>query len=302
MAPLGVRYFPPYVARPAVFALLYRPLALFPYWTAFGIWAGLCLCAYFAATIILIRRLRLPAYLIPAYAGFFPAIVGLISGQDACVVLLVLVSAWVLLDQQRDWLAGALIALCLYKYNLVLLIPLLLVIKRRFRALTSFGIGAIILTTASVALASPREYINLLIADPKLYSYFRVGLVGFSRAIGQPWCYPVLAVIALAVCCWLMRRLPMTEAFSTAIVGMLLISPHIAFYDSTLLTLPIAVVFARSGPAMRVICLAILVIQWLWVDSSGPIGFTHTGVELFILGYFVSYARQLGRTSPKSRS
>ena len=174
-------------------------------------------------------------------------------------------------------------------------------VKRRFRALTSFGIGAAILAAASAALASPREYINLLMADPKLYSYFRVGLVGFSRTIGQPWCYPVLAVIALAVCCWLMRRLPMTEAFSHRYRrgggGMLLISPHIAFYDSTLLTLPIAVVFARSGTKMRLICLAILVIQWLWVDSRGPIGFTHTGVELFILGYFVSYARQLRRTS-----
>ena len=303
LAPLGVSIYPPFV-RPSVFVPLLRPLAIFPYWTAFGIWAGVGLSAYFASVILLIHRFRLPILLIPAYAGFFPAIVGLVSGQDSCVVLLAIVGAWLLLERGRDRLAGAVIALCLYKYNLILLIPLLFIIKRRYKALASFGIGATILTASSLALASPREYLNLLIALREITpGYADVGLIGFSQAVRQPWCYPVLAVIAFAVCCWLMRRLPLPEAFCIAIVGMLLISPHITWYDSTLLALPIGVVFARSGTAMRVVCLAILVTQPLWLHgggNNGQAGFTHAAVESFILGYFVWYAVRRNRTGQAS--
>lgn len=302
LAPLGVVYYPLYI-RPAAFALVFRPLALLNYWAAFWMWAAFCLVAYLTSIILLLRSLRLPAYLVPAYAGFFPAIVGLIGGQDACVVLLAVVGAWLLLEQGLDWFAGAMIALCLYKYNLILMLPLLLIAKGRFRAFASFGIGAIILTAISAALASPRAYVNLLIESPKLTpGLWSVGLVGFSQAIGQRWCYPLLAVIAFAVCCWLMNRLPMTEAFCVAIVAMLLISPHIAWYDSALLALPIAVIFARSAIAIRIACLAVLVAYPLWRyggGNNGPIGFTHVSVEVLIVAYFAAYAlRTRGPAKP----
>lgn len=303
LASRGVLYYPLYI-RPSAFVAFFRPLGRFDYWTAFCIWAGLGLCAYFASIILLIRRLDLPEFLIPAYASFFPAIVGLISGQDVCVVLLVIVGAWLLLEGKRDWLAGALIALGLYKFNLILLLPLLLIIKRRFRALISFGIAAVLLMASSAALASPREYLNLLIDSPKLTpGLWEVGLIGFSRAIGLSWFYPVLAIIVFVLCCWLMTRLPLPESFCVAIVGMLLISPHIAWYDSTLLALPIAVVFARSNTAIRICCFALLIAYPLWRyggGNNGPIGFTHVTVELFILGYFILDVRRGSRTGHPS--
>lgn len=287
LQPLGVRHWAPYV-RPSIFALMSRPLGMLSFWNAFAVWGCLSLCAYSASVAILIRRFRLPAFVVPAYAGFFPAIVGLISGQDACIFLLLVLVGWLLLEGRQDWLAGLIFALCLYKYNLILLVPVLLVMKRRFRALAWFGLGGVLLAVSSVWLASPREYVDLLINIRRIVPDFTpVGLRGFGTAIGLPWCYPVLALIVLIGCCWLMKRLPLTEAFCVAIVGMLLISPYVTWYDSTLLALPIAVLFVRSGTIMRVTFLAILVIQPLWVDSGGPITFTHAVVELFILGYFV---------------
>ena len=301
LARLGARHWSPYV-RPSIFAVLSRPLGTLPYWRAFLVWGVAGFCSYAACVAILVRRFRLPAYIVPAYASFFPAIVGLTSGQDACIFLLLVIIGWLLLERRQDWLAGLIFALCLYKYNLILLIPVLLVMKRRFRALASFATGGALLAATSVALASPREYLDVLINIRRILpDAFPVGLRGFAEAIGLPWSYPVLAVIVLAMCCWLMKRLPLTEAFCTAIVGMLLIAPSIAWYDSTLLVLPIAVVFGRSGTAVRVVCLLILVMQWLWVNAGGPIAVTHAAVELFILGYFTLYALQLRRTAQNSK-
>jgi hypothetical protein len=85
----------------------------------------------------------------------------------------------------------------------------------------------------------------------------------------------------------------MTEAFCIAITGTLLVSPYVTWYDSTLLALPLAVVFARSAMAMRVACVAVLVAVPLWRHgggNNGPIGFMHVGVELLILAYFVHAA------------
>ncbi len=294
LAPLGVPYFPPFYIRPSLFALLSRPIGIFGYWQAFAVWAGVGLFAYLVSVGILIRHFRLPAFLLPAYAAFFPAMAGLISGQDCCVFLFAIVADWLLLRARRDWLAGALLALCLYKFHLILLIPLMLLLHKRLRVLISFTVGAIVLAAWSVVLAPPRDYLNVLVNSPKLVAgYFPVGLLGFSAAIGQGWCYLPLAALAFVVCCWLMRRLPLTEAFCVAIVGTLLISPHVSWYDSTLLALPIAVVFARAGTAVRIICVAVLAAIPLWEHgggNNGPIGFMHVGVELLLLGYFLQAA------------
>lgn len=290
LAPLSIFYYPQSV-RPAVFALLYRPFGIFAYWNAFAIWAGIGLAAYLVSIGIFVRALRLPAFFVPVSVAFFPAMVGLISGQDNCVFLFAIAGLWLLLQRQRDWLAGALLALCLYKFNLILLIPVLLLLKRRYTALLSFAIGAAALGVCSAALASPREYVHVLINSAELIpGYYPVGLKGFSAAIGQPWSYWGLAALALAVCCWLMKHLPFTDAFCIAIVGTLLISPHITWYDSTLLVLPLAVVFGRSGSAVRIACIALIVIQWPWLHgggNNGPIGFTHVAVEVLLLTYFM---------------
>jgi hypothetical protein len=295
LLPLGVHYYPPFYIRPAVFSLLYRPIMAMAYWNAFWVWAAAGLSAYLASALILIRRFHLSGFLLPAYAAFFPALMGIMSGQDIGGYLLVLTTAFLLLEKESDALAGLTFALCLYKFNLIILIPVMLLLHRRHRALTWFAVGGLFIAAASIALASPLEYLSVLIHGPKqIPGFFPVGLPGFSAAIHQPWCYPVLAVVVLIVCCRLIPLLPVAEAFCVAITGTLLISPYVTWYDSTLLALPLAVVFARAGTVMRVCCVGALFALPLWVSGGGfsnkAGGFMHVAVELYLLAYFMHAA------------
>jgi hypothetical protein len=290
LAPIGVPHYS-YYMRPPVFAFLLHPIARLPYYQASWLWLGAGLCAYLITVGLLIRRFQLPSFLLPAYACFFPAVVGIISGQDTAFLFLALVLALLFLEQKRDMLGGIFLTACLCKFNLVFLMAFLLPLQRRFRAFIAFGLGAAFVSSSSVCLTSVREYATAIIQAPRRTpGFFPVGLRGFSTAIGLPDSYPILAIVTLTICLWLMRRLPFTEAFCVATTGALLISPYITWYDSTLLALPLAAIFARSGLAVRVACMIALVAVPLWRyggGNNGPIGFTHVGVEVLILSYFV---------------
>ena len=290
LQPLSVAHWAPYV-RPAVFAVLTRPLGLLPYRAAFLLWVIASSCAYAVCLAILIRRFHLPALVVPAYVGFFPVAAGIVSGQDNCLFLLAVITGWLLLEAEHDWLAGIVFACCLYKYNLILLIPVLLFLKRRFRALTSFAILGGLLAAASAALASPGQYIDLLINIRKIVPEFTpAGLSGAATAVGLHWSYPSLAIAVLITCVWLMRRLPFTPAFCVAIIGMLLISPYVTWYDSTLLSLPITVVIASGETALTVVGICVLLLQPLWSTGRAPIYFTPAVVGLLLLAYFIAIA------------
>jgi hypothetical protein len=298
LAPLGVPHWAPYV-RPSVFSLVLRPIAALPYFHAFWLWLGAGLAAYLTSIVLLIWEFRLPWLLLPAFAGFFPAIAGLIGGADVSFMLLALVLALILLERKSDDLAALALTAALCKFNVILLVPVMLLLQRRYRALMSFAIGAALVAAASISLTPLAEYFAAVTdAQRKTAGFVPVGLNGLSVTLGQPWCYPVLSAFVLVLCCWLCRRLPVAEAFCVAITGTLLISPYVAWYDSTLLALPLALVFARSGMPTRVACVALLVAYPLWRyggGNNGPRAFVDSGVELFMLGYFVLYALRRDR-------
>lgn len=289
LAPLGVPHYS-YYMRPAVFSFLLRPMAALPYYHALWLWLAAGLGTYLLSVALLIQKFRLPGYMLPIYVCFFPALAGVIGGTDSSFYFLALMSAFLLLERKQDgWAALALTAgLC--KFNLIFLVPVLLLLHRRYRALAYFCLGTVLVAAASVSLLPFTEYIGAVAKGPgKTPGFFPVGLFGFSQAVGQPWSYPILAAAALVTCCWLMRRLPFTEAFCVAIIGALMISPYVCWYDSTLLALPLAVVFARTKMPGRAACVGVLIALPLWLHgggNNGPIGFMHVGVELLLLAYF----------------
>lgn len=290
LAPLGVPFWAPYI-RPSAFAVLLHPLAYIPYTHAMWLWMLATLCAYLAAVGLLIRRLSLPAFFLSASAAFFPALVGIISAQDAAFYLLCFTASILLLEREMDAVAGLVLVLCLCKFHLVLLIPWVLIVHKRYKALFCFGVGGAMLAGISLWLTPLGNYLSAIAhARRDTPGFYPVGLRGFSVAIGQPWCYSVAAAIAGITCCWLVTRLPLLEGMSVAITGALLISPYIAWYDSTSLLFPLAVIFARGGAIPRWSSLAVLIAIPLWRHgggNNGPIGFMHVGVEVFIIWFFL---------------
>jgi hypothetical protein len=76
------------------------------------------------------------------------------------------------------------------------------------------------------------------------------------------------------------------ESICIAITGALLVTPYVAWYDSTLLVFPLAILFARGNPAVRWAALAVIVAIPLWEvggGNNGPIGFMHVAVEVFVV-------------------
>src|SRR5947199_10767674 len=71
--------------------------------------------------------------------GFFPLFVTVLQGQSDLIVLVPLAAAYAAWARGRYGLAGALSALALAKPQLLLLIPVLFIARRAWRALAAFA-------------------------------------------------------------------------------------------------------------------------------------------------------------------
>jgi hypothetical protein len=292
LQPLGSLHWAAYV-RPSVFSLLLRPIAAVPYVPAMWAWMAAGFAAYLLSAILLIRRFQLPLLLLPAFVCFFPAMRGMIGGGDTTFVLLAIVLGLLLLEKNYDSLAAACFVLCLSKFNLVLLVPAMLLLHRRFKALTVFTIGALLVAGLSLSLTSLHDYQKAIAdAQEQTLGFFPVGLRGATSSLGIGWAYLILAAVTAAICLWLMPHLPTAEALSVALTGSLMISPYVCWYDSTLLALVLVVLWARSGKAMRRACVMVLIAVPLWPLGGGfmhrPGGYMHVLVEAAVIIYYVN--------------
>jgi hypothetical protein len=149
----------PYM-HPPYFSFLIAPLGLLDYRTAYWVWAGVNLFALAAVVALLVAvsqgstfyKLAVTALI----AGFFPLFVTLLQGQSDLVALLPLTGAYIAWSRGRAGWAGILGGLALVKPQLLLVIPLLFLARRAWRALAGFaGVGTV-LAAASLIFAGTR--------------------------------------------------------------------------------------------------------------------------------------------------
>ncbi len=200
LGPLGVDYYPGYV-RPAVFSLLLRAVTWLPFWEAFTVWAAIQFIAYLLAIYLMWRRFRFPIELMVGFGLFYPAMMGIITGQDSAGLALLLTVGLLLLLADKPLAAGLVLALCLYKFNLVVLLPAMLLVKKEFRALGWLCAGGAALAAASALLSPVDQYLDLLRNIPKFTVQYEpartmIGLRSLSYAAGLPALYYPLAAVA----------------------------------------------------------------------------------------------------------
>jgi hypothetical protein len=137
-------------------ASLFRPFALLPYAWAYVTWLGFSAGIYSAGLALLFRTVHLNAE--DRRTGFLLALSSTpflfetwIGGQMSVVVFFI----WVLfiwcLENDRRFLAGFILALCLFKPTLVALPALMLLIGRRWRVLGGFAAGGVAMASLSLA-------------------------------------------------------------------------------------------------------------------------------------------------------
>jgi hypothetical protein len=82
--------------------------------------------------------------------AFPPVIAGLTLGQDSILVLFVICSAYLLSVKKCDFVAGMVLAMATVKFQIVLILVLLLLASRKFRFVGGFVAGCAALSLASV--------------------------------------------------------------------------------------------------------------------------------------------------------
>ena len=267
LEPLGVEYYPPYV-RPAIFSLLWRPLMSLPYWTALTVWATLQFGFYLGSLTLLWKIFRFPAELVVGFGLFYPGLFGIVNGQDASGFTFLLVTGLYLLLSGRDKCAGVVLAGTFYKFNITLLIPILLLLQRKYQALRwMVGVGAL-LAAASFLLTPVSSYLELLPRIPDYTIGFTprtmVSLRSPAHVLGVPEMYYVLGLLVAALCSVALRRLPMAEGFAVTVLGSLLCSYHGNWYDGTLLMIPILQSFAGTSKGAKLSSVILLFVFFLW--------------------------------------
>lgn len=253
-------YFEPFVAPP-LDVILYAPLAGLPYIVAAAIWLGLTLLM-----LGIVARLLWP--LVPGVHrdGFalwgilfglsMPVFALLNNGQDTALSLLLLVVGFRLLRSRHDASAGAVLALGLFKPQIVALVPLYFLARRNWAALGGWMVTAamlIVLSVAIVGVGGALAYARLLASGQMAGIVTELGwqMATIPSMLRLLWpgigAIVVILVDGLVLGLYLHRvgRLDRDEAFALTIVVTVLLTPYLFLYDFGILLLPVAILLAR---------------------------------------------------------
>lgn len=239
--------------RPPFYAALLKPLAWLPYRTAYALFslASLACVVWFAV------RFAKECPALPILAAMsVPALVALCGGQDTPFLLAILGGSILLTRAEKDAWAGALLALAAIKFHLFLAVPVMLLLKRRWRILGGGLAGLAALAGLSVAVsgsvAAWRQYIDVL-RDPWINPPATImpnihGLVAVLNG-GKGLEIALIAVVAVAFL-WIVGRTDNYEfLLAVSLVCGLLLSFH-SFVADDIVLLPAFVAIVRSS-AMR---------------------------------------------------
>jgi len=173
------------------YAFLLKPLAWFPYLTAFWIWTA----ASFSALAYAVWKLAPRAPDLPYLCAFsLPLLCGIANGQDVPFLMALIVFAWTRLERGQDLTAGLALALGSIKLHLFLPVYAALWVARRHRAVAGIALGGLLLVALSFASEGfgwPWDYLAMINRpvvhqDPAAMGNF-VGLLATLGWTGRGW-------------------------------------------------------------------------------------------------------------------
>jgi len=261
--------------RPAYQALVFAPFTWFSYRTAYLIFLVINVLL-----LALIYRLLLADFvnLSSAWLGlpvgimlaFYPISLALMQGQDSILLLALLAGALQFLRSERDHLAGALVGLGLFKFQIVLPMAFLFLLWRRWRFCVGFSMSAIVVSAISLVIAGVVQaktfLMSLLSVGGAVTSGTGViqfplrvsimanlrGLVQglFANALSPGWSKILIVVLSAAVVLWLgvrrSERWRASDCLALAILASVLVSYYLFIHDLSVLLIPILIALDRS--------------------------------------------------------
>jgi len=308
--------------QPPYEALLLVPFSLLPYRTAY-----LLYLAFNVALIVPCFLLAPEAFLHvidpwqprPGLLFFFfpPLFVAVLQGQDSIRLLLFCCAAWYELKRGKNFSAGLLLALALFKMQVIIPLAVLLIIWRGGRLLAGFVAGTVVVSGASLWLVGVRGIhawgklllLHSLIKDeatsaqlattqfPTSMPNLRGLLYGCGgRYLPHLWLVAITLALSLALLLWiahlLRRERDEATAFALATIGALLLSYHLHVHDLTVLLLPIGLLAGRVRPYFAALVSVCFLLPVLVVVRLGPQA--HYLMAIPLLGFVWLIAREPG--------
>jgi GT2 family glycosyltransferase len=310
--------------HPPFYTLLIAPLAYLSYrdayyaMTVFNVLLGIVLA------VILVRgseRVHGRAAIVASalIAGFLPLFVTVLQGQSDLVVLVPLAAAYTAWARGRLGWAGVFSALALSKPQLLLLIPVLFVARRAWRALVAFGatvLGLGLLSVLTFGLQPVIDYTGAIVTwavggslptrgqvvytDTAVYSLRHILeiLPGGGKVVAFVILVALLALVAVSLS-WRPDK-PRLD-FALAIAASLVLSPHQNVHDLALLVIPGFVLgdLALSGqlrwPGMAAL---VLVFAYAAINLSLAISLWSAAVGALAVAAFLTLERMAVRPDP----
>ena len=257
--------------HPPFETLIFVPFTFFNYQLAYALWTlfsiGLMVIAAWLiesrskVSLALFHYTRIPADLglvLVIFLTFAPATTSLLTGQDSMLMLLIYTLVFVLLKRKAPFTGGCVLALGLFKFQLILPFALVLLARRKWSFLTGFTIAGgalVLLSTAVSGFQVLGTYPKFLLFDKTYQRFagfqpeFMPNVRGIISLLFGRWMASSLVVLVVAALSLLILGLAARRwrddqfdlSFSSAVLATLLTSYHLYNYDVTLLLLPMAV-------------------------------------------------------------
>ena len=253
--------------------LLYVPFSRLRYRLAFFAFLGTNLLLLVVSFKLLRRRMDHLAEVwewlpVAMFVTYLPFAATLMQGQDSLVLLTLLTAAMVLLDDHQEFMAGLMIALGLFKFQIILPIGFLFLFWRRWRFTAGFAVSAALVSLTSlwiVGWAQVQVYAGALVSmsihlssraeqvmygiSPTSMPNIRGLIYGVANGYLSSVAIQAITIVAsgavLGMLAWTGTRLRAADALPLAITTSVLVSYHLLFHDLSVLFIPIVLILNR---------------------------------------------------------
>jgi Glycosyltransferase family 87 len=224
---------------------------------------------------------------------YIPVMLTILFGQDSILLLLLVCIAWRQLEFGNDLIAGCLLALALFKFQIVIPMAALIALQRGWRFLGAFLAAAAGIALVCVGITGTNgtaDFVRLLFnagsamgkststeVNIGVYPSAMPNIAGLLYAIGGRLLPSARAFNALALLCSLgvfawcarvVRRCDLTTAVPIAILRGLLVSHHLFIYDLTLVILAVAILGSQTPQYILLAVFGLpIVLLPFWLNS-----------------------------------
>ncbi len=296
----------PFVFAPFVL-VVFAPLSLLPYPQAELLWYGMNVGMLLTFPFLVRNRLRwnqrtlILALVAPAF--FVPVLLALMQGQPAILLLVIFALTLANLAERNELRAGAWLAMATFKPQLVIPVLLTLAVMRKWKTLTAFGVGCLLLFGISVGIVGwratltyPRAVMEFSRLSgsiggehpgnmPNLRGFLTVSLPAQISSVVQTRIILVATAGLLLAMLFCLRRSREFSpvSFSLVLTITVLVSYHAYLHDFALLVLPcilLADYYLQSKWTMLHTGFAAIVTAF-YVIPVAPTSMKATAVQMF---------------------